>query len=29
MSTDSHEREVSDGGVAPSAPWVLRLERLV
>ena len=29
MSTDSHEREISDGGVAPSAPWVLRLEHLV
>ncbi|MEO8198008.1 MAG: hypothetical protein ABI689_14925, partial [Thermoanaerobaculia bacterium] len=29
MSTDSHDRPVSDGGTPPDARWVLGLERLI
>ncbi len=29
MSSPAHEREFSDGGVAPASPWIQRLEHLV
>ena len=29
MSTDPHDRPVSDGGAPPDARWVLGLERLI
>ncbi len=29
MSTELHERPVSDGGTPPDARWVLGLERLI
>ena len=29
MSASGHHREISDGGAAPSAAWIVRLEQLI